>query len=135
MRCVYFFKGWVEGWVGVWWVGGWVGCMCMVLVPDEYIHEYIHIYMCILYTHIHCTQPQFLYGRAGYLFGALLLNQTLGSNTIPHQDVQYVIDALLRSGVFCYYSLHTHSVVITHACLHHTCDGVAVADVLCTCCQ
>ena len=48
-----------------------------------------------MFTH---RNSQFLYGRAGYLYGALLLNRALGSGTVPHQNIQYITDALLRSG-------------------------------------
>lgn len=39
-----------------------------------------------------------MYGRAGFLYGALLLNQQLGPESVPHSSVQYIIDSMLRSG-------------------------------------
>jgi hypothetical protein len=44
------------------------------------------------------TSDEFLYGRAGTLFGALLLNQQLGQQGVPAGVVQHLVDAILASG-------------------------------------
>jgi hypothetical protein len=44
------------------------------------------------------TSDEFLYGRAGTLFGALLLNQQLGQRGVPAGMVQQLVEAILTSG-------------------------------------
>jgi hypothetical protein len=44
---------------------------------------------------------ELLYGRAGFLWSALFLNQHLGEGTIPARVTQPVVDAILADGRAC----------------------------------
>jgi hypothetical protein len=44
------------------------------------------------------TSDEFLYGRAGTLFGALLLRQQLGAAAVPNAAVGALVSSILASG-------------------------------------
>jgi hypothetical protein len=47
-----------------------------------------------------CPEDDFLYGRAGYLFGCLLLNRHVRQDAVPEATMQALVESILHSGYF-----------------------------------
>ena len=45
------------------------------------------------------ASDEFLYGRVGTLFGALLLNHTFGPTAVSHDTMEQLVQAVLQSGM------------------------------------
>lgn len=45
-----------------------------------------------------CREDEFLYGRAGYLFGSLMLNTHVRADAVPAATLEAVVQKVLSSG-------------------------------------
>jgi len=48
---------------------------------------------------IHCKEDEFLYGKAGYLLGCLLLNKHVAKNVVPVSVLQDLSASILNAGI------------------------------------
>ena len=66
---------------------------------EEYVKKFISLHnMCKPVDYLACGGDELLVGRAGYLCGALYLQQELGENVIPSHVFQSIVTSIIQSG-------------------------------------
>ena len=66
---------------------------------EEYVKKFVSLHkMCKPVDFLACGGDELLVGRAGYLCGALYLQQELGENIIPSNVIQYIVTSIIQSG-------------------------------------
>jgi hypothetical protein len=64
----------------------------------EEARAHVEVFRSLAPCAVSADEDEFLYGKAGYLFGCLFLNKHIGENTISDEILTSVAMAMLRSG-------------------------------------
>mmetsp|Transcript_3378 Transcript_3378/g.8532 ORF Transcript_3378/g.8532 Transcript_3378/m.8532 type:complete len:201 (+) Transcript_3378:642-1244(+) len=64
----------------------------------EELRRHVEAYVSLQADAVSCQEDEILYGRAGWLLGACMLNHHLGRGTVPEDITLPVLRALLASG-------------------------------------
>ncbi|XP_075265956.1 glutathione S-transferase LANCL1-like [Convolutriloba macropyga] len=65
---------------------------------EETTTQHVRRYLSLRSSAVSCEASELLYGQAGWIFGALLLNKRFGDETVPPSVILTVVEATLENG-------------------------------------